>query len=137
MSLQLLEDLMESNVGIYTARKYLDDICKSDVYDENQKKELINRFYQLYDEKAKKAELISLIDYNLDDLVEYAKRIKLDPCELMNEEFQKEYREKSQQLLLQLYEKWRTDNPDKLKSAFNNISSVIKLDLLDGESLGY
>src|SRR3989338_3585415 len=45
--------------------------------------------------------------------------------------------EKSQQLLLQLYEKWRTDNPDKLKSAFNNISSVIKLDLLDGESLGY
>src|SRR3989338_455697 len=87
--------------------------------------------------KQKETVPLSLESYSLDDLVTGAIRISLDPQELKNEKYIKEYNEQLQILTEKLYLKWKMENPDELKNSLMNIYPSITYDLVDYESYGY
>ena len=84
--------------------------------------------------KHKHTNPLSLISYSVDNLVEGAIRIGLEPLELDNESYCEEYNEKLAELRIDLYLNWKIDNPDQLKNALCNVSSSITYDLVDPES---
>lgn len=137
MSVEKLQSLAETNLGLCVVREYIAKVCNERECDPELKKKLNEKYTQILVEKHERGNKVSLEEEDLEKLIEGAKRIKLDPCELQDEKFSREYHEECQKLLAGFYDKWRLDDPERLKRSFNNVSSTVKLDLLDPKSKYY